>query len=94
MFSRRAFVNRTMTAMSLAALPLPALRAAKVDSTVKGVKLGLITGSLNPLPQGKDPDETMALDAHAIRENRHCRCPAFRDATVPARRRYLRERNQ
>ena len=55
MFSRRAFAKQTMTALSLAALPLPALRAAKVDSTVKGVKLGLITGSLNPLPQGKDP---------------------------------------
>lgn len=50
MFSRRAFAKRTMNALSLAALPLPALRAAKVDSTVKGVKLGLITGSLNPLP--------------------------------------------
>lgn len=42
--------ERTMNALSLAALPLTALRAAKVDSTVKGVKLGLITGSLNPLP--------------------------------------------
>ena len=42
---------------ALAGLPLAArqLHAAKLTSTVKGVKLGLITGSLNPLPEGKDP---------------------------------------
>jgi sugar phosphate isomerase/epimerase len=40
--------------------------AGKVDSTVKGVKLGLITGSLNPLPEGKDPVDTIIQQAVSI----------------------------
>lgn len=50
---------------------LPQLRAAKIDSTFRGVKLGLITGSLNPLPDvpaGKDVIDTViqgCLDAGA-----------------------------
>jgi len=55
MQSRREFGKRALAGLSLAALPLTPSRAAKVDSTVKGVKLGLITGSLNPLPAGEDP---------------------------------------
>ena len=55
MQSRREF---TRTALSM--LALPALAASKVfaiELTVSGVKLGITTGSLNPLPQvaGKDP---------------------------------------
>jgi len=53
MHSRRDFGKLALSGVALSALP--ALQAAKVDSTVRGVKLGLITGSLNPLPQGKDP---------------------------------------
>jgi sugar phosphate isomerase/epimerase len=55
MHSRREFGKRAVFGLSLSALPLASLRAAKLDSTVKGVKLGVITGSLNPLPEGKDP---------------------------------------
>jgi len=55
MHSRREFGKRALAGLSASALSFPSLRAAKLDSTVKGVKLGLITGSLNPLPQGKDP---------------------------------------
>ena len=46
----------------LALAGLGGLRAAKGDSTYKGVKLGLITGSLNPLPEvpaGKDIIDTV-----------------------------------
>jgi sugar phosphate isomerase/epimerase len=55
MQSRREF---TRTALSM--LALPAWAASKVfaiELTVSGVKLGITTGSLNPLPQvaGKDP---------------------------------------
>ena len=55
MYSRREFGKQALAGLSLSAISLSAVRAAKVDSTFKGVKLGLITGSLNPLPQDKDP---------------------------------------
>jgi len=46
--SRRQIGKWVLGGMALSALP--SLRAAKLNSTVRGVKLGLITGSLNPLP--------------------------------------------
>src|SRR5215831_14925219 len=46
--SRRQFHRFALSAASMAALSV--LRAAKVESTISGVKMGLITGSLNPLP--------------------------------------------
>ena len=58
--SRRQIGRWALGGMALAALPR--LEAAKVDSTVRGVKLGLITGSLNPLPEtptGKDIIDTV-----------------------------------
>ena len=58
--SRRQIGRLALGGMALAALPR--LEAAKVDSTVRGVKLGLITGSLNPLPEtptGKDIIDTV-----------------------------------
>jgi sugar phosphate isomerase/epimerase len=55
-----------MAGISLATLPLASLRAAKIDSTVKGVKLGLITGSLNPLPTGKDPIDAVIEGSLAV----------------------------
>lgn len=59
MYSRREFGKQALAGLSLSAISLSAVRAAKVDSTFKGVKLGLITGSLNPLPQDKDPIDTI-----------------------------------
>ena len=57
MYSRRDFGKTALSALGLAALPVSELRGARVESTVRGVKLGLITGTLNPLPSvpGKDP---------------------------------------
>src|SRR5262245_56692286 len=57
MYSRREFGRRALAALAFSAVPTAGLSGAGVDSTVRGVKLGLITGSLNPLPNGpaKDP---------------------------------------
>jgi sugar phosphate isomerase/epimerase len=58
MYTRREFGTMAITGLALSALPVARVfSAAKLDSTVKGVKLGLITGTLNPLPTvaGKDP---------------------------------------
>jgi sugar phosphate isomerase/epimerase len=58
MHSRREFNTMALSGLALSALSGDRLwGAAKLDSTVKGVKLGLITGTLNPLPTvpGKDP---------------------------------------
>lgn len=69
MQSRRNFGKLALTGIGLTALPH--LRGAKIDSTFRGVKLGLITGSLNPLPEvpaGKDVIDTViqgCLDAGA-----------------------------
>ncbi len=57
MYSRREFGKTALSALALAGLPASDLWAAPLESTVRGVKLGLITGTLNPLPSvpGKDP---------------------------------------
>jgi hypothetical protein len=40
-----------VAAFSWAGLSLHRVQAAAIDSTVRGVKLGITTGSLNPLPE-------------------------------------------
>lgn len=65
--SRRQIGKWVLEGMALSALPR--LRAAKLDSTVRGVKLGLITGSLNPLPDtpaGKDIIDTVIEGCLAV----------------------------
>ncbi len=67
--SRREFNRRALAAASAAALPRSALPAAKVDSTIRGVKMGIITGSLNPLPDvaaGKDVIDTVIEGCLAV----------------------------
>jgi len=54
-YSRRDFAKA-----ALSMIALPAMAASKlfaIELTVRGVKLGITTASLNPLPQvsGKDP---------------------------------------
>ena len=66
---KRREVLKGLSAMAaLTAVPVSDLWAAKVDSTYKGVKLGLITGSLNPLPTvpGKDPIDVIIENCLAI----------------------------
>src|SRR5215475_3524180 len=57
MYSRREFGKRALSAIAISAISGSRLFGARIDSTVRGVKIGLITGSLNPLPTipGKDP---------------------------------------
>ena len=65
--SRREFGKWALGGTALAALP--GLEAARLDSTVRGVKLGLITGSLNPLPDtpaGKDIIDTVIEGCLAV----------------------------
>ncbi|HLK50722.1 MAG TPA: sugar phosphate isomerase/epimerase [Bryobacteraceae bacterium] len=67
MHSRRQIGRMALGGMALAALPR--LQAAKIDSTVRGVKMGLITGSLNPLPDtpaGKDVIDTVIEGCLAV----------------------------
>src|SRR6478672_1628491 len=61
MYSRRQFHEMTLAGLAMSIVPVSKVGAAKLDSTVKGVKLGLITGTLNPLPTiaGKDPIDLM-----------------------------------
>lgn len=67
MQSRRQLGKFVLGGMALAVLPR--LKAAKVDSTFRGVKIGLITGSLNPLPDtpaGKDVIDTVIEGCLAV----------------------------
>ena len=66
--NRRDMLKGLSALAALRAVPVVDLWAAKVDSTYKGVKLGLITGSLNPLPAvpGKDPIDVIIENCLAI----------------------------
>ncbi len=67
MQSRREFGKRTLSGLALAALPATRVWGAKLNSTVKGVKLGLITGSLQPFKEepGKDIIDTVVANCVA-----------------------------
>ena len=65
--SRRNFGKLALGGAAL--LLAPRARAAKIDSTIRGVKMGLITGSLNPLPDtpaGKDVIDTVIEGCLAV----------------------------
>lgn len=50
MYSRREFGKQMLAGLSLSVLPVSQIFAAtRIDSVVSGVKLGIITGSLNPI---------------------------------------------
>ena len=57
MLSRRDFGKQVAAAVAASALAPAAVAGATRNSTYKGVKLGIITGSLNPVAQvpGRDP---------------------------------------
>jgi sugar phosphate isomerase/epimerase len=66
MQTRRQFGKLALGGMALAGLPA---NAAKIDSTIRGVKMGLITGSLNPLPEtpaGTDVIDTVIAGCRAV----------------------------
>lgn len=61
MKTRRELGRLAVAAFSLTGLSLHRVQAAAIDSTVRGVKLGITTGSLNPLPEipGKERIDTL-----------------------------------
>ena len=87
MLQRRELLS--MSAMAaLTAMRVPGIWVATLDSTYKGVKLGLITGTLTPLPNVpvKDPidvtiDNCLAVGRceHRARERRWAYAAASRD---------------
>ena len=55
--SRREFGKALLAGLAASTLPLSKTGAAtKIESTVHGVKVGIITGSLNPIPQKAGAD--------------------------------------
>jgi sugar phosphate isomerase/epimerase len=73
MYSRREFTKTALAGVAVSLLPGLTRHAAAIDSTVRGVRMGLITGSLNPLPEntGRDPidviiEQCLALGAAHI----------------------------
>ena len=67
--NRRQMLKGLSAVAALSAVRVPDLfAAAKVESTYRGVKLGLITGTLNPLPQvpGKDPIDVIIENCLAV----------------------------
>ena len=73
MYSRREFTKTALSGVAFSLLPGLTRRATAIESTVRGVRMGLITGSLNPLPEntGRDPidviiEQCLALGAANI----------------------------
>ena len=68
MISRREFGRAVASAMAVTAAGRLSARAPARDWTYKGVKLGIITGSLNPLPEvaGKDPIDVIIEQCIAV----------------------------
>src|SRR5215510_16291583 len=66
---RRELLKGLGAIAAVSAVRVPDLWAARLDSTYRGVKLGLITGSLNPLPDtptGKDIIDTVIAGCLAV----------------------------
>src|SRR5262245_4803267 len=69
MYSRREFTKTALSGVALSLLPGLTRHAAAIESTVRGVRMGLITGSLNPLPEntGRDPIDVTIEQCRAVR---------------------------
>ena len=68
MVSRREFGKLVVSAVAASRVLDRSVRAAAIDSTYKGVKLGIITGSLNPLAEvpGKEPIDVIIEQCIAV----------------------------
>ena len=66
--SRRDVMKIGIAGAAFAAVPRGIFAARAIDATVRGVKLGITTGSLNPLPvvDGKDPLDVLIDGCVAI----------------------------
>jgi sugar phosphate isomerase/epimerase len=67
-YSRREFAAAALSGLAVSALPGLTRRLEAIESTVRGVKVGLITGSLNPLPEhtGRDPIDVIIEQCLAL----------------------------
>src|SRR5688572_1933177 len=67
-YSRREFSQAALSGLALSLLPGLTRRAVAIESTVRGVRIGLITGSLNPLPEntGRDPIDVIIEQCLAL----------------------------
>ena len=68
MYSRRQFTKTALAGVAVSLLPGLTRHAAAIESTVRGVRMGLITGSLNPLPEntGRDPIDVIIEQCLAL----------------------------
>ncbi len=69
MYSRREFGKAVFAGLSSSTLAVSRLwAAAHIDSTFRGVKLGIITGSLNPIPvpPGEDVVDTVIQECKQL----------------------------
>ena len=66
MYSRREFGRTALAGIALSVAP--SLARPSAATTVRGVKLGLITGSLNPLPDlaGRDPIDVIIEQCRSL----------------------------
>ena len=67
-YSRREFSKAVLSGVALSLVSGTTGRAAAIESTVRGVRVGLITGSLNPLPEniGRDPVDVIIEQCLAL----------------------------
>jgi hypothetical protein len=67
-YSRREFTKAALSGLTLSLLPGLISRAEAIESTVRGVRIGMITGSLNPLPEnaGRDPIDVIIEQCLAL----------------------------
>ena len=67
-YSRREFSKTALSSLALSLLPGLTRRAVAIESTVRGVRIGIITGSLNPLPEntGRDPIDVIIEQCLAL----------------------------
>src|SRR5262245_63800298 len=66
MYSRREFGKVTLSGLALSLMPVAVRPAGALG--VRGVTVGLITGSLNPLPEntGRDPIDVIIEQCKAL----------------------------
>ena len=67
MYSRREFTKTAFSGMALSLMP-GLVRSQAAAATVRGVRIGIITGSLNPLPaaNGRDPIDVIIEQSRAL----------------------------
>src|SRR5215469_5783857 len=66
MYSRRSFAKNLFSGLAVSTFAARHLRSASADSTVKGVRLGAITGSIGPIAATPGKDNIDATIEHCV----------------------------